>query len=324
MERLSSDMYNIVREAAEVHRQVRAYAQKHLIKPGVKLIDMCEKLEDMNRTLVKAKGLERGIAFPTGCSLNHCAAHYTPNKGDKTTLGKDDVMKIDFGTQINGYIIDCAWTVHFNPKFDKLVEAVRDATNTGIKAAGIDVRLCDVGTAIEEVMTSYEVEIDGNVYPVKPVRNLNGHSIAPYRIHAGKSVPLVSGREATLMEEGEMYAIETFGSTGKGWVNEDMECSHYMKKYDAPPVALRSKQAKTLMKHIDKNYDTLAFCRRFLDRDNVLEGRYGGALAQLCKAGVIDAHPPLCDIKGSYVAQFEHTIMLKPTCKEVVSRGDDY
>ncbi len=63
-------------------------------------------------------------------------------------------------------------------------------------------------------MESYEVEIHGKTYPVKSVRNLNGHSIGPYQIHAGKSVPIVKGGEATRMEEGELFAIETFGSTG--------------------------------------------------------------------------------------------------------------
>jgi methionine aminopeptidase len=84
----------------------------------------------------------------------------------------------------------------------------------GVREAGIDVRLCDIGAAVQEVMESHEVELDGKVYQVKCVRNLNGHSIAPYRIHAGKSVPIVKGGEATRMEEGEYFAIETFGSTG--------------------------------------------------------------------------------------------------------------
>ena len=74
-------------------------------------------------------------------------------------------MSVDFGTQIEGRIIDCAWTVAFDPKYDKLLEAVKEATNTGIKTAGIDVRLCDVGEAVEEVMESYEVELDGKVFP---------------------------------------------------------------------------------------------------------------------------------------------------------------
>lgn len=172
-ERLSSDLYSKLRHASEVHRQVRHYAQS-FIKPGIKLIDMCERLEETNRRLVQEHGLERGIGFPTGCSLNHVAAHYTPNVGDNTVLSYDDVMKVDFGTQIDGRIIDCAWTVAFNPRYDPLLEAVKEATNAGIKAAGIDVRLCDVGESIQEVMESYEVELDGKVYPVKVI---NGETI---------------------------------------------------------------------------------------------------------------------------------------------------
>ena len=159
------------------------------------------------------------MAFPTGCSLNWVAAHYTPNVGDDTVLQYDDVMKLDFGTQIGGRIVDCAMTVHFNPRYDPLVAAVKEATDMGIRTAGIDVRMGDIGAAIQEVMESYEVELDGKTYQVKSIRNLNGHSIAPYQIHAGKTVPIVKGGEQTKMEEGEFFAIETFGSTGKGCVS---------------------------------------------------------------------------------------------------------
>lgn len=321
-ERLESDLYNTVREAAEVHRRVRTY-MKPYIKPGVKLIDMCERLEDANRSLVGAVdgNLSRGIAFPTGCSLNHVAAHWTPNKGDETVLAKDDVLKVDFGTQINGRIIDCAWTVHFNDKYDPLVNAVRDATNAGIKATGIDARLCDVGEAVQEVMEAGEVELDGKTYPIKSIRNLNGHSIAPYQIHAGKSVPIVRGGEQTKMEEGEFYAIETFGSTGKGYVREDLECSHYMKNFEETHVPLRSGRARSLLATIDKNFGTLAFCRRYLDR--LGEEKYLMGLKSLTESGVVVPYPPLCDIKGSYTAQFEHTLVLRPTRKEVLSRGEE-
>ena len=98
-DRINSDLVQTVREASEIHRQVRRYAQS-FIKPGIKLTDMCEMLENKNRELVGESGLQRGIGFPTGCSLNHVAAHYTPNTGDQTVLQYDDVMKIDFGTQI--------------------------------------------------------------------------------------------------------------------------------------------------------------------------------------------------------------------------------
>ncbi|CAH0554984.1 unnamed protein product [Brassicogethes aeneus] len=321
LDRMHNDIYNEVRLAAEAHRQTRQHIQKW-IKPGMTMIQICEELENTARKLIAENGLKAGLAFPTGCSRNHCAAHYTPNAGDKTVLEYDDVVKIDFGTHINGRIIDCAFTHTFNPKYDKLVEAVRDATNTGIRTAGIDVQLCEIGAAIQEVMESYEIELDGKTYPIKSIRNLNGHSISPYRIHAGKTVPIVKGGEATVMEENEFYAIETFGSTGRGIVHDDMDCSHYMKNFDVPYVPLRLQSSKSLLNVINKNFGTLAFCKRWLDRAGAT--KYQMALKDLCDKGIVDDYPPLCDIKGCYTAQFEHTIMLRPTCKEVVSRGDDY
>eukprot|EP00981_Chlorochromonas_danica_P012275 scaffold4734_cov176-Ochromonas_danica.AAC.1 len=243
-------------------------------------------------------------------------------------------MKIDFGTQIDGRIIDCAWTVAFDPVYDPLLQAVKDATNMGIRAAGIDVQLGEIGEAIQEVMESYEVTINGKTHQVKCCRNLNGHSIGPWHIHAGKSVPIVANGDTTRMEEGEFYAIETFGSTGRGYVIEDMECSHYMKDFDAPHVPLRLASAKKLLNHINKTFGTLAFCRRWLERPdggsfavNGSSGKqelYMSGLRSLCDAGIVHPYPPLCDIKGSYVAQYEHTLLLRPTCKEVLSRGDDY
>ncbi|XP_050310229.1 methionine aminopeptidase 2 [Anthonomus grandis grandis] len=321
LDRMHNDIYNEVRLAAEAHRQTRKHIQKW-IKPGMTMIQICEELENTARKLIAEDGLKAGLAFPTGCSRNHCAAHYTPNAGDPTVLEYDDVVKIDFGTHINGRIIDCAFTHTFNPKYDKLVEAVRDATNTGIRAAGIDVQLCDIGAAIQEVMESYEIDLDGKTYQIKSIRNLNGHSISPYRIHAGKTVPIVKGGEATVMEENEFYAIETFGSTGRGVVHDDMECSHYMKNFDVPYVPLRLQSSKSLLNIINKNFGTLAFCKRWLDRAGAT--KYQMALKDLCDKGIVEDYPPLCDIKGCYTAQFEHTILLRPTCKEVVSRGDDY
>ncbi|KAJ7414100.1 hypothetical protein WISP_86447 [Willisornis vidua] len=135
LDQASEEIWNDFREAAEAHRQVRKYVMSW-IKPGMTMIEICEKLEDCSRKLIKENGLNAGLAFPTGCSLNNCAAHYTPNAGDPTVLQYNDICKIDFGTHIS----------------------------------------------------------------VKPIRNLNGHSIGPYRIHAGKTVPIVKGGEATRME----------------------------------------------------------------------------------------------------------------------------
>ena len=90
--------------------------QEKVIKPGILMSDLCETLEGTVRKLIDERGLEAGIAFPTGCSLDWVAAHWTPNAGDKTVLSYDNVMKLDFGTQINGRIIDSAFTWAPNPK----------------------------------------------------------------------------------------------------------------------------------------------------------------------------------------------------------------
>ena len=101
LERLSSIDYNDVRRAAEVHRQVRKIMQSKL-RPGMELLPWCEELEGYTRLLVEENGLEAGIAFPTGVSLNNCAAHYTPNPGDRTVLQYGDVCKVDFGINVKG------------------------------------------------------------------------------------------------------------------------------------------------------------------------------------------------------------------------------
>jgi methionyl aminopeptidase len=322
LERENFNDYNNMRKASEVHRQVRQYAQRN-IKPGMSMIEICDMIENGTRALIEENGLEAGVGFPTGCSLNEVAAHYTPNPGDKLTIKEKDVCKIDFGVHVNGQIIDSAFTLTFDPKYDRLLAAVKDATNTGVREAGIDVRLCDIGEAIQEVMESYEVELNGKTYPVKCIRNLNGHSIGPGQIHAGKTVPIVKNTDETKMEEGEYFAIETFGSTGRGYVFEDGQCSHYMKDFDAPKNPnLKLNASKTLLASIDKHFGTLPFCRRYLDR--VGETKHLLGLKGLVDAGIVNPYPPLVDSRNAYTAQYEHTIVLRPTRKEVLSRGDDY
>ncbi|GJE89463.1 methionine aminopeptidase [Phanerochaete sordida] len=313
--------YNNIRKGAEVHRQVRQYARK-VIKPGMSMIDIAETIENGTRALVEENGLEAGVGFPTGLSVNNCAAHYSPNSGDTKVLQNGDVLKVDFGVHVKGRILDSAFTLNFDPTYEKLIEAVQAATNTGVREAGIDVRLGELAGYIQETMESYEVEINGKLVPVKPIENLSGHSINPYQIHAGKSVCLVKNNDQTKMEEGEYFAIETFGSTGRGRVIESGEVSHYAKVVDAPNVPLRLTSAKSLLKSINKNFGTLPWCRRYLERTG--ESRYLLALNHLVSQGVVQDYPPLCDAPGAMTAQFEHTILLRPTRKEIVSRGDDY
>ena len=314
-----------------MHRNVRKYAQSY-IRPGMTMLEICQKLEKKTLELVGTNPdwsnyLENGYGFPTGCSLNHVAAHYTPNYGDKTVLSYDDICKLDFGVHVNGRIVDCAFTIAFDPIFDPLIQATQEATNAGLKAAGIDVRLGEVGAVIQETIESFEFEDKktGKIIPIKPCRNLNGHSMEPYRIHAGQSVPIVKKSDFAdeKMVEGGFYAIETFASTGKGYVVEDGECSHFMKVFDTNTnVPLRLKGAKELMRAIDKQFSTLPFCRRWLD--DMGQTRHLLALKHLVDNGLVQDYPPLVDVKGCFTSQMEHTVILRPTCKEIVSRGDDF
>ncbi len=138
LDRMNQDFLTDYRQAAEVHRQVRQWAQKN-IKPGQTLTEIAEGIEDGVRYLTDHQGLEEGdnikggMGFPTGVNLNNIAAHYSPNAGNKIVLGQEDVMKVDIGVHINGRIVDSAFTMAFNPVYDNLLNAVKDATNAGVR-----------------------------------------------------------------------------------------------------------------------------------------------------------------------------------------------
>lgn len=271
LDNMNSDFLSDYRQAAETHRQVRQWAQKN-IKPGQTLTEIANGIEDSVRRLVGHDGLTEGDAivagmgFPTGLNLDEVAAHYSPNAGCKAVLQQNSVMKVDIGVHVKGRIVDSAFTMAFDPMYDNLLAAVKDATNTGIREAGIDVRLGELSGYIQETMESYECEINGTTYPIKPIRNITGHNILPYKIHGAKSVPAVKANDTTKMEEGDVFAIETFGSTGNGRVHDQTDVSHYALRSDAPNVDLRLSSAKSLLNTIKKNFGTLPFCRRYLDR----------------------------------------------------------
>ena len=150
-------------------------------------------------------------------------------------------------------------------------------------------------------MESFEVEIGNKTYPVKAIENLCGHSMERYKIHAGKSVNIVrNSQNHVRMVEGEQYAIETFGSTGKGHVYEDLDCSHYMKDFDVGDnVPIRDGKARGLLNVINREFGTLAWCRKWLEE---YYPRHIMPLKRLVDAGIVKAYPPLSDIRGCYTA----------------------
>jgi methionyl aminopeptidase len=315
---------NKMRKSAEAHRQVRRYIQS-IIKPDMKIFDICSLLENKTRELL-GDNLMAGIGFPTGFSLNDCAAHDSAIPKDNRVLKETDICKLDFGTHVEGYITDSAFTIAFDERFKPLIDATRDGTWAGIKMAGPDVLINDVSKEIKEAIESYEMEWEGKIYPIKAITNLGGHNILKYQIHGGDLIlggPSVY-TEGRRMRANTIYAIETFGSTGSGEIHNDydMECSHYSRPPDAPKVPLKFNSSKQLLGHIISTRSTLPFCTRWLDKDFGVRFRMG--LSELSKNNIVHSYPPLCDIKGSFTSQLEHTIYLHEFGKEILSYGDDY
>lgn len=328
VDNMNDEYLNDYRKAAEVHRQVRQHVQT-ITKPGISMTQLVQEIETGVRALTGHQGLETGdslkagLGFPIGLCLNNVGAHWTPNPGAKEViLQNDDVLKVDFGVHVNGRIVDSAFTVAFNPVYDNLLTAVKAATNTGLKEAGIDARIDHISAEVQEVMESYEVELNGKTIPVKAIRNITGHNILRYKIHGDKQVPFIKTSTNQRMEEGDVFAIETFGSTGKAYLRDDIGVYGYGRNEHANTAGLHHASAKSLLKTIDQNFGTLVFARRQLEHIGVKNYHLG--MRSLVSNGIVDCYAPLVDVAGSYVAQFEHTILLRPNCKEVISRGDDY
>lgn len=153
-------------------------------------------------------------------------------------------------------------------------------------------------------MESYEVELNGKMITVKAVRNITGHNILRYKIHGGKRVPFIKSQTTQRMEEGDVFAIETFGSTGKAYLSDDIGVYGYGRNEHASASGLHHASAKSLLKTIDENFGTLVFSRRDLEHIGIKKYHLG--MSSLVSNGIVESYGPLVDIPGSYVAQFEH------------------
>ncbi|KAG5860237.1 methionine aminopeptidase 2 [Encephalitozoon hellem] len=317
-----SDILQDARRAAEAHRRAR-YKVQSIIKPGMTLLEIVKSIEDSTRILLSGER-NNGIGFPAGMSMNSCAAHYSVNPGEKDIiLTENDVLKIDFGTHSNGRIMDSAFTIAFKEEFEPLLMAAKEGTETGIRSLGIDARVCDIGRDINEVISSYEMEVDGKKWAIRPVSDLHGHSISQFKIHGGISIPAVNNRDPTRITGDTFYAVETFATTGEGFINDRSPCSHFMINTHKSRK-LYNKDLIKVYEFVRDSFGTLPFSPRHLDYYNLVEGSALKSVNLLTMMGLFTPYPPLNDIDGSKVAQFEHTVYLSESGKEILTRGDDY
>ncbi|TFF91395.1 type II methionyl aminopeptidase [Candidatus Thorarchaeota archaeon] len=287
----SEDEWAKWRKAGVVAKDALAIARK-MIEPGTKVLDIVEAVEE--HILEHATG----IAFPCNVALNHVAAHYTSPLDDETVIEEGDLVTIDCGAHIDGCISDSAFTVALNPDHEDLVKASRDATNVAIKMMRPGAKLNTIGALIEDTIQSAGFE---------PIKQLSGHQLQEYELHSDKQVPCVSGKSEVLVEEGEVYAIETFASTGSGNVGDLPNPLIYQLLPIRVPVRFRG--SKKFLAIARRKYQEFPFAERWMAKE-MKNAELRMAIRELKQNGALIGHNILAEEKGELVSQHEHTVII--------------
>lgn len=286
------DIFDNYVKAGKIASQVREYAriQDHT---GKTLSEICNDIEQE----IFKKGGEP--AFPVNVSLNDIAAHYTAVPNDTITVKNTDVIKIDVGVHIDGYIADTAVTVSYDNKYQNLIDTAERALDEAICIARSNTRVSDIGRIIESTITKYGY---------KPIQNLSGHSLERYTIHAGKSIPNIwtIGHSFNLSVN-NIYAIEPFVTTkdGQGIVYEGK-----IKNIFGIGSRKRTKDQKAddFLEYLWNKFKTLPFALRWIV--NEYEEKEAHSLLEiLVKKKNIHAYPILIEGANRIVVQAEHTII---------------
>ena len=287
-------VYDAYREAGALARKV-LHQGAGLVKEGASLLDMVEATEAM---VTEGGAL---LAFPLNVSFNEAAAHDTAMPGDERTFARGDLVKVDLGVQIEGYIADTAMTVDLGDHA-VLVEASRAALEAAIAAVRPGITTGELGTIIQATIEEHGY---------RPVANLTGHGLDRYDLHAKPSIPNVAMAGGAVIEEGMVFAIEPFATTGSGKVGEATRVEIY-RQVAARPTRLPS--AKRVLEAARPRRG-LPFSRRWVPGDKVEIG-----LMTLVRAGILHPFPMLHDEPGSFVSQAEHTLIVTGDGCEVTTR----
>ena len=267
---------------------------KSRVVSGMSYLELCVKTEE---EIVRRGG---DPAFPCGIGVNHVSAHYSPQADDSTVIRDEDVVKIDFGVHIDGYIADTAVTTTFNPRYVALLEATERALRAALDMARKDRRVGEIGRAIFT-----EAARDG----FRTIANLSGHTVEQYVVHAGKSIPNLYVANLPVLKKGEVFAIEPFLTPG--------DASGYV--VDAPQETIFSvtgrrrtgrKDADELLEEIWSRRKTLPFTPRWFGERYGME-KLKNLLTELKNRRLVRGYPTLVEASSRPVAQFEHTVALE-------------
>lgn len=284
-----------LRKAGEIAQKVKKFI-KPKIKIGTKALDIIKLTEE------KIEELGGSCAFPVNLCINNIAAHYTsPMKDDDLLIIDNDIVKIDLGVHIEGYIVDTAFSISFNedPELENLVESTEVALEGAIMMAKPEINTREIGKKIEEIIKGFKYN---------PIKELGGHQIERWTVHGTKAFPELGSQHGDPMEEGDVFAVEIFSSTGAGSVHNTNNSYIYELNPYAGRVPLRRKSSKKILGFINQNYKTLPFAERWLGEEFRIGVAFG--LQELIQQGKIKSDFVLSEKKDVFVAQSEDTILI--------------
>jgi methionyl aminopeptidase len=281
---MNDEIFGKYRDAGRIAAAILKEGAKS-IQVGKSYLELVESIE----ARVIYEGAE--LAFPLNVSLNEDAAHDTASAGDTRIFSRGDVVKLDLGVQIDGYIADTATTIDLGNN-SHLLQASEEALEAAIRAIRPGVTAGVLGEAIQG-------EIERRGY--RPIANLTGHGLDRYILHRSPTIPNISTMGGPVLEEGMVFAIEPFATTGSGRVGEKTRREIYS-QISKKPVRITS--ARTVLETV-KGRHSLPFARRWL-----LDRKLDIALPALVRSGNLHEYPVLADIPGSLVSQHEHTVMV--------------
>lgn len=299
-EKLTEEERQEYLKAGELASEVREKAVE-MVVPEQKILDIAEEIED---------GIREGggePAFPANISINEKAAHYTPPEDDDTEIEEEDLVKIDIGVHINGYIADTATTVYVGDEENEMVQEINRVLEKAIDFVEPGVDVGEIGEVIEE--TAQEKGYS-------PIRNLTGHNLKRWSLHGGISIPNVKEDVGKELEAGEVIALEPFITDGEGKVEDMPEV--YIFRYEGNKGVSGRMALQTLRKIKDK-YGELPFAERWLTKD-LSRIRLQMTLKELLASESIHPYYVLKEVDDGQVAQAEHTMIVTEDGCEVTTR----
>lgn len=295
---MKGDVFEKYKLAGKIAREARDLGIG-LAEERIRVLDLVEEMEG----LIREKGAKP--AFPVNVAIDHVAAHYTPKSDDKLRLEKGNVVKIDVGVHVDGYIGDTAATTEIGTKnWTNLIEASKIALGIAVELVRPNAPIRMIGGAIER-----SIEQSGYT----PVANLTGHNLERFSLHSGKSIPNIMDDTADKTLFGEALAIEPFATNGAGKVSGKRNGNIYrlLKMGDA-----KKPRANRLLEHIKKEFNTLPFAERWC---TAFDERAAGSLQRLLRKRLIHTYPILSDIGKGMVSQAEHTVIVTEDGCEVTT-----